>query len=333
MNWNKPQKIAVVGGGLAGLSVLWHLVQHPFVQATLFDIGGGASTVSTGLLHPFPGKEALRSLRSEEGLQATKALLHIAQDALQKPVFEESGILRLAVTETQKKDFHLRSQEDSDAIWWDKAQVLDLLPLAAPAPGIFVPKGITVYSKRYLEGLWLACQKKGAKLEKQEIHSLSDLTDYDAIILTAGASTLRFEECKNLPLSLTKGQALICRWPERLPLSLVSQGHLTPTEDPHLCQIGSTYERQFFNSHPDPAKALELLHKASLFYPPAKDFKVEAIRSGIRIAPKIGYQPLTQKIHPNAWVFTGLGSRGLLYHALLGKEIVDEVLRKKGKDL
>src|SRR3989344_8436445 len=320
--------IAVIGGGLAGLSALWHLLQHSFVQATLFDIGGGASSVSTGLLHPFPGKEALRSLRSEEGLQAAKILLKTAQEALQKPIFEEGGILRLAVTEIQKKDFHLRSVEDPDAIWWDEAKVLSLLPQTTLAPALFVPKGITVYSKRYLEGLWLACQKKGAKLEKREVYSLSDLKEFDAIILTAGSSTLRFEECKNLPLALTKGQALICRWPERLPLSLVSQGHITPTEDPHLCQIGSTYERKFSSPDPDPSKALELLQKVSLFYPPAKDFKVEEIRSGVRIAPKIGYQPLIQKIHPNAWVFTGLGSRGLLYHALLGKKVVNEVLKK-----
>ena len=34
-----------------------------------------------------------------------------------------------------------------------------------------------------------------------------------------------------------------------------------------------------------------------------------------------GYRPVVSQLGPRLWVFGGLGSRGLLYHALLGREL------------
>lgn len=296
-------KIAVVGAGVAGLGFLWHFLQFPGAEATLFDpkgIGGGASGVSTGLLHPFPGKKALRSWRSEEGMKASLALLDVAEKALGRPVAERTGIFRPAVTEQQKQDFQLQEG------WKDG--------------GLWIPEGTAVYSRLYLEGLWKACSQ--AKLEKTPVESLQQLSSFDAIVLTTGAETLNF--FPDLPLKATKGQSLLCRWPEKLPFSLVSDGHITPTEDPTLCQIGSTYERHFTSLEPD-SKALQLLEKAAKFHPPARHFEVVEIRAGVRIARPQGYLPLCAKIAPKAWVFTGLGSRGLLYHAWIGKALAEAV--------
>lgn len=195
-----------------------------------------------------------------------------------RPVYEQNGILRFMGNET-----------------------------------FFDAEGITVYSRLYLEGLKSACHK--AKFISHWVKSLDELADYDRIILATGAETLDFVK---LPLQKTIGQCLICRWKERLPHSLLSLGHITPTEDPDYCQVGSTYEH---TEKPDPKKALELLDKAALFYPPAKDFEIVEIRCGVRIAPKGTYKPIVAKINPKTWVFTGLGSRGLIYHALLAKMI------------
>jgi glycine/D-amino acid oxidase-like deaminating enzyme len=277
-------KVAIVGAGYAGLAVAWHLLQKN-VDVTVFDGGEGASHVSTGLLHPCPGKKATPTWRSDEGMQAALELLEVA--SAERPVFVRNGILRIAATDEQKKEF------GGETLW--------------------IPEGITVYSKLYLEGLKIACKK--AKFEKRWVQNLQELDEYDAIVLTTGAETLQLID---LPVKRTIGQCLICKWEKPLSMSLLSAGHITPTEDPELCLVGSTYEH---TEKPDPQKALELLEKAALFYPPAKDFKVVEIRSGVRIAPKIGYKPIVAKVNPKTWVFTGLGSRGLIYHALLAKEL------------
>jgi glycine/D-amino acid oxidase-like deaminating enzyme len=72
---------------------------------------------------------------------------------------------------------------------------------------------------------------------------------------------------------------------------------------------------------PDPKKALQLLEKAKKIYPGAKEFEIVGIQVGVRIAPKIGYWPILQRVDSKTWVFTGLGSRGLMYHALLAKRL------------
>lgn len=296
-------QVAVVGAGLAGLAVVWHLLQKK-IDVTVFDRGGGASSVSTGLLHPFPGRDALRSWRSSEGMEATKALLQIA--SREQPVFSQCGILRLAITASQKIDF--------------PAQSIAYAPKAIHTPAMWIQEGITVYSRLYLKGLWKACDR--AKRIDQSV-SLKELSAFDAVILASGADTLHFEECKHLPFKRTVGQSLICRWPERLPFALLASGHITPTEDPAFCQLGSTYEH---TQEPDPKKALELLNKCAFFYPPAKEFEVVEICSGVRISPRVGYRPIVAKINPKTWVFTGFGSRGLLYHALFAKSFVEAIV-------
>jgi glycine/D-amino acid oxidase-like deaminating enzyme len=278
-------KVAIVGAGYAGLATAYFLSQNN-VNVTVFEDEPGASHASTGLLHPSPGRKAAPTWKSDEGMKATVELLEIASQ--KRPVFLRNGIMRIATTDEQRKDF------GGEKVW--------------------IPEGITVFSRLYLEGLKQAC--KNVQFVQQKIQNLSELKSYDARVVATGAQTGEFFD---LPLKKTIGQCLICRWEERVPMSLLSHGHITPTEDPDFCSIGSTYEH---TAEPDPKKALELLDKCALFYPPAKNFKVVEIRSGVRIAPKIGYRPLVQEMTPKTWVFTGLGSRGLIYHAMLSKSLV-----------
>ncbi len=272
-------RAAVVGAGFAGLAVTWFLLQKG-IETTVFYENEGASYASTGLLHPAPGKRARESWRAKEGIQETLQLLK----ALGKPVFEQNGILRIAHTDEQRSLFG--------------------------GDSILIPDGITVYSRMYLQELKKACSR--AKFIQHKITQIQELEPFDRAILTMGAESV-------VPVKKTIGQSLICRWKERLPMSLLSDCHITPTEDPEFCQIGSTYEH---TEKPDPQKALALLDKAARIYPPAKEFKIVEIRTGVRASPKMGHQPVFAKIGPKYWVFTGLGSRGLMYHALLAKKLV-----------
>jgi glycine/D-amino acid oxidase-like deaminating enzyme len=74
----RPLRYAVLGAGFAGLSVAWHLLKYSpkgsRVRVDIYDesgIGGGASGVSGGLLHPYspkglpsPSPEALQIMIS-----------------------------------------------------------------------------------------------------------------------------------------------------------------------------------------------------------------------------------------------------------------------------
>jgi glycine/D-amino acid oxidase-like deaminating enzyme len=271
-------KIAIVGAGFAGLALAWHLGSEH--KITVFDevgIGGGASGVSTGLLHPYPGRHGKLSWRGEEGLKASRALLEAASG--KKRVFADTGIQRF------QTPYH---------------------------PGGWMAEGITVFSRLYLEELWKVCK---GEFVQRKVNALEELDEYEAILLTCGASISKFA---NLPVKTNIGQALLCRWNEPVAYSMLGLGHISPTEHRDFCQVGSTYEH---GERPDRQKALDLLEKVAVFYPPAREFKIEEIRWGIRVAPKVGVRPIVEKVGPNVWVFTGLGSRGLLYHALLASEL------------
>jgi glycine/D-amino acid oxidase-like deaminating enzyme len=320
------RKVAVVGAGFAGLSVAWHGLQKNW-EIAVFDpagIGGGASGIATGLLYPFPGRLCLRPWLASEGMAAASELLHIAEMALQKPVALRSGIYRAAILPVQKRAFRERAAEDPEAIWMEDLQTC--VPSATKMAGLWIPSGITVFSKLYLEGLWKACSERGAILHQRKINALEELQAFDATVLCTGAEVFQFPECAHLPLSPVKGQTLLCRWKNPFASSLVGLGHITPTEHQELCHVGSTYEHQMIDLRTTPEAAHELLTKVRAFCPSSAEFEVVQQAVGIRMALKKGYRPIVEQVAPRAWVFTGLGSRGLLYHAVLGKRLVDKLL-------
>jgi glycine/D-amino acid oxidase-like deaminating enzyme len=73
---------------------------------------------------------------------------------------------------------------------------------------------------------------------------------------------------------------------------------------------------------------LELKMKAAQFYPPAQAFELIEVRAGMRTSRPKGYRPILQKISEKIWVFSGLGSRGMLYHAYLGKALAEAIYQK-----
>ena len=60
----------------------------------------------------------------------------------------------------------------------------------------------------YMQGLWRACESKGAHLQIAKVASLDDLKQYDHVILTMGAGIVALKESASLRLQLIKGHAL-----------------------------------------------------------------------------------------------------------------------------
>ena len=62
--------IAIIGAGLAGLAVAYHILnKNQNCTVTLFDqkgIAAGASGIAAGLLHPFVGARSKRNFEADE---------------------------------------------------------------------------------------------------------------------------------------------------------------------------------------------------------------------------------------------------------------------------
>ena len=174
--------IAIIGAGFAGLAAAYHLSEN--FQVVLYDkkgIGGGASGISSGLLHPYPGEKGRRSWHASEALEATRELLEVAEKEIGKPVAEYGGIFR-----------------QGDCI--DPGEDVELLADGS----YFIKSGITVFPELYLEGLWKACKKRGVQLVLQNIGALEELKEFETVIIAAGAGIRNFPECKNLKINFVK---------------------------------------------------------------------------------------------------------------------------------
>lgn len=287
-------KVAVLGAGFAGLAVCYYALQEGH-EVTVYDpngIGGGASGLAAGLLHAYVGEKALKSRFADDAIPLSQELLERAAAALGKPVCVGGGIERYALSDEQKQEFGEK---------W------------------LIEPGITVFGKSYLEGLAKACI--GAQFINEK---LPIFAGYDRYVIALG-SAIADLPC-DLPLYFVKGQILICKRPPWLTRSIIAKGYIALHEDPSLCFVGSTYERQFTSAEPNLEEAKQLiLPKLFRFLPFKEELDVIECKSAIRVMNRHDYTPLMRQIGPHTWVLTAMGSRGLLYHAYYAKQLVREL--------
>jgi glycine/D-amino acid oxidase-like deaminating enzyme len=325
-------KIAIVGAGFSGIATAWNLLQHPKITLTLFDgkgVGGGASGMAAGLLHPYVGAHAKKNWMANEGLQATTALLQISAKSLNTPVSESVGMLRIALTEQQRHDFHYCASINPDVEWFDETRCQQISPHNSPHPGIFIHSAIAVHASLYLKGLWKACEARGGMFNLLSIQSLHDLKEFDAIVLTVGADIGRFPELKDIRITPVKGQILELAWPQHTPplrYPINSQAYVLMSYDRTSCIAGTTFERDFRTSEPDlPFAKDQILSKISSLLPCLEGAEILACKAGIR-ASTPDRKPLIAEPLKNTWLLTGMGSKGLLYHAVYARKLAEIIL-------
>ncbi|MBI2743725.1 MAG: FAD-binding oxidoreductase [Chlamydiales bacterium] len=308
-------KIAIIGAGLCGLAVASALLDSQDVKIDLFDekgIGGGASGVSCGLVHPYPGEEGKRSLMAMEALSLTRALL----DRIPGSTVGLEGVVRVGRDEEETQRLRVAFSRCED--------------IEESSGSFLIKSGRTVNMPRYLEGLFRMSQERGAALHVKRVENLEELKEYDQIVIAAGAGIKLFSECEPLKVQLIKGQLLTCHYDTsviNLQRSLIGKGYIGLGEGEGRCMLGATYERGYTSSLPDLEVAKqEILTRVGSFFPQVSLFEIDGCRAGIRVARKGHYLPIIRKLKERVWVCTAMGSRGLLYHAFAGKMLAKAIL-------
>ncbi|XP_011078618.1 uncharacterized protein LOC105162307 isoform X2 [Sesamum indicum] len=222
-------------------NVLQHGSRESHLSVDIYDevgIGGGASGVAGGLLHPYSPKVKLL-WRGAECWNETLNLLHIAEGALLKlvnqgkcetlennesPIVRRRGILRPAINLKNMKIMTENAQNciancRIEPIHEDAAQ--NLVPnLSVPLNlAFFMPQALNINAQSYLEGLYLACQNlvndmstlghvhRELHFHQKSVQSLLDLAgEYDAVIICLGARAVFLPELSGkLPLRTCRG--------------------------------------------------------------------------------------------------------------------------------
>ncbi|XP_073044164.1 uncharacterized protein [Primulina eburnea] len=241
----RPLRYAVLGAGFAGLSVAWHLLQHGSKEIHLcvdiYDeagVGGGASGVAGGLLHPYSPKVKL-IWRGAECWKESLNLINVAEDAFLKlankgdretpqncetQIVRRKGILRPAVS---LKNVNIMTENAQncladcmiESIHEEAAQ--NLVPnLTVPLNlAFYMPEALNINAQCYLQGLYLACQSIASDMSafgfvhrelsiyKKSVQSLQELPGYyDAVIICLGARAAFLPELSGkLPIRTCRG--------------------------------------------------------------------------------------------------------------------------------
>jgi glycine/D-amino acid oxidase-like deaminating enzyme len=314
-------KIAVIGAGFLGLACAYELSAHASV--TLFDkqgIGAGASGMAAGLLHPFAGKKATLNWRGLEGYKAACCLLDVAEDALGKKVSYKTGIFRPACTEEQKELFSASLQKYPEHLTWQTYNEAFFEPLS----GIFIPSGIQVDCPLYLEGLYQALLRRGVFLQIAYISSIEELDDFDLVVYTVGCGFNSIKGLEKVSIHVVKGQLLEFSCNHTLAFAVSSECYVAQIR-PGSLVAGSTYEHSPQTEAPDKAACEQKIRsKIALFSKTLAALPIRDCKAGLR-ATTPDKKPFITKVGPKHFCLGGLGSKGLLYHALIAKELVESV--------
>lgn len=309
MGADKRMRVAIIGSGLAGLSLALRLAESGQCQVSVFTAGEGASSVASGLLHPYPGEQGRCGWMAREGLEASLSLLDQAEEESGRCLGLRGGIYRFA------PDVQLQEQLESypdverrEAGWY------------------WIRSGVTVHCQHYLAALREMIVRRGGEFVYEQVGSLEALQGWDQVVVAAGYGVRLFAECHHLRYRQVKGQIWRAEGEHGQLLSLIGKGYVA-VESPQVCYVGATYERVFTSHLPRKEEGLEpLLQKIEVFFPGVRGLTITDCRAGVRITPASHYKPIVEKIGEKAWVFTGLGSRGLLYHAYLANLLSKAVL-------
>ncbi|XP_038879763.1 uncharacterized protein LOC120071512 [Benincasa hispida] len=240
-----PRRYAVLGAGFAGLSVTWHLLKlcpkDVPLHIDIYDgvgIGGGASGVAGGLLHPYSPKVKLLWEGAECWAECLK-LLSVAESAVHPKELDSErdecqnmnefivlrrGILRPAISLKNLMVLKENAQNSLDSCMIetiDEDAARNLVPkLNVPLnTAFYMPQAVNINSQRYLEALFIACENltretstsgfshKELYLKKKSINELRELEGtYDAVIVCLGAKMVMLPELTGkLPLRTCRG--------------------------------------------------------------------------------------------------------------------------------
>lgn len=284
----------MLGAGFAGISVAWHLLKDCPKELSLsvdvYDevgIGGGASGVSGGLLHPYSPKGKLL-WHGAECWRECLELLSIAETAAASSssgaekgdcnqsfgdfMVRRRGILRPA---TNAKTLSLMTDNARNCLAGcvvetiDKDAAQSLVPnLCLPLNSAFyLPGAMNVNPQRYLQALFQACQNSAREslgrtnitLVKQSIDNVLELEgEYDAVVICLGSKVnflpgltgkLPLRTCRGVITHLQLHESVRGSYPEGGP-SILSDAWLA-VQGPRDLHMGSTWEWQSRNYSPD----------------------------------------------------------------------------------
>ena len=241
------------------------------------------------------------------------------------------GVLRPAQTPRQAEDFaHAARLFPAEATW----SAAERWPgVAAPLGALWIPDGAHVDVPALVRGLLGAARRDGADVRTARLVDWTDwgnaITDHEEIaaerlLLCPGHGIAGLPRLSTRPFGFVRGQTITLDATLPAGFPAVAGGvYIVPT--PHGAVVGATFEHTFTHLDPDPHTSLDLRDRAARVVPALAGAAVLDARVGVRVTVPVAVsperRPVLERIAERVWLFTGLGSRGLLTAPLLAETL------------
>lgn len=334
------QKIAIIGGGIIGMTLANYLDSKKY-QVTLFDDPTGQATkASAGIISPWLSKRRNKQWYrlAKDGAAFFPKLIQDFQ--LDHTIYQQSGTLLLrpekqivelrALAEERKKS----APEIGTIKQLTGEQTQQELPLLKPLPALKISGGGRLDGKAYLIRMRKLAQESGVKFISQRVQlaNIQSLTygdnqaAFDQIILTVGPHLKGLLAPLNYQVDLRpqKGQLLVFETvfnsSGNFPVAMLDgEADLIPFLNGKIL-LGATHENEAAWDLAETPEAFEQLTNS------ARDFLIEPekllttpfhYRVGTR-AYTSDYAPFFGQLDDHLLVASGLGSSGLTTGPYIG---------------
>jgi glycine oxidase len=325
--------VAVIGGGVIGLSVAWRARARGLSVVVLDrgELGGGTTRVAAGMLAPASeadaqersllalGLESARiwgafadELRDVSGVDVglrTQGTLAVARDGDEKAALERELGLR--------ERLGLRARR----LLPSAARALE--PALAPSIRLAVefPDDHSVDPRALAVALAAACDRAGVVLRPgTEVTRLSDV-DAAQVVLAAGPWSAGLAR---LPIRPVKGQTIRLRGAALMERTLRFEGgYLVPRADGRIV-LGATEEERGFDTTMTALAVHDLLRDAAELVPGILECEIEELVAGLRPGTPDN-APLIGRLDERVVVATGHHRNGVLLAPVTARIVAAEL--------
>jgi glycine/D-amino acid oxidase-like deaminating enzyme len=322
---------------LSGYNIILHLILfYSFVYSLVHPLSPRGKLVHGG----------------REGLTATNRLIHQAIKYKPFCVLRDK-LYRVALTEKHLQQLQQTALHYPEFCKWISPEELKEITGTSSLGGVQLTNGCKVlHVPSYLEGLWMACMERSNHTARWSVEPCVDepefdwrqrLQEFDTVVLAAGAGLFQTPMLNqnDFPVDLIRGQSIEMVAPANYCVdeALLCGKYISPLPERNLLLIGATHEYT-----PEPLSehdvVKDLKERCYKLAPNLWDYgTVKNITVGFRVQSRrgaFGRVPIVGRLDfegKDAWIFTGLSSRGLLYHGLYGDILTNAMLGKRNETL
>jgi glycine oxidase len=337
---NKPQHIAIIGGGLAGTFQAARLLDAGFA-VTLFDQATPhtASRVAAGMFNIITGRFGAKSWRGEQLLSEISAFLKLPQYRSLQEFVHYTEIYRPFRDAAEYNKWTGRREEAGFAhLVRFHEEPLYPEQLINPLGGIMILPCGWMETDRFLDAFHpLLAERPGFRLVNQHLsYGQIDLGPqlirlgeekiaFDHLVFAEGPQATDNPWFPTVRIIPNKGEILVLEIPElELPFVLSKKVYLLPIgEQRFVC--GSNYQNRFDHPHPTEAGKAEILgHLEKVLRLP---YRLLEHKAGIRPTtpnrrPVLGTHPELTYVH----ILSGYGTKGVLLAPYTSRLLTEQIL-------